>query len=54
MSDLEEFLSHSTLLWHDSLKLIYKFGRNALNDLYFEGKIEVREGINRKVIRYYI
>lgn len=52
MSDLEAFLSTSKILWHGSLKLINKFGRIALNELYREGKIEVREGINEKVIRY--
>lgn len=52
MTDLELFLSISNKIWHNSVYLIRKFGKNDLNALYLENKIEVRNGLNNKVVRY--
>ena len=52
MTDLELFLSTSNKIWHNSIVLIRKFGKNDLNTLYLENKIEVRNGLNNKVIKY--
>lgn len=39
-------------MWHNCINLINKFGREQLNELYAKNKIEVRQGINSKVIKY--
>ena len=52
MTDLETFLSTDSGLWYSSIKLISKYGREELNRLYIDDKIEVREGLNCKVVRY--
>lgn len=52
MSDLETFLSTNTVLWHSSIVLIKKYGKEELNRLYVDKKIEVREGLNCKVVKY--
>lgn len=45
------YLQQSTTEWHSSIELIRMFGRDALNVLYKIGYIEVREGLNCKVIK---
>lgn len=52
MSDLEIFLKESQILWHSSIFLKSIYGRDSLNNLYIENKIEIKRGINCKVIRY--
>jgi len=52
MSELEGFLSTSTIVWHSSTKLINKYGRAQLNALYKENKISIANGLNCKVIKY--
>ena len=52
MSELEIFLLNSNILWHSSIFLKSKYGRDSLNNLFIEKKIEIRNGINCKVIRY--
>lgn len=52
MSELEKYLLESHILWHSSIYLKTLYGRDALNKLYIEKKIEIRIGINCKVIRY--
>ena len=52
MSELEKYLSESTILWHKDVNL-FKIGTRAeLNELFLAKKIEVRNGINTKVVRY--
>lgn len=52
MNDLEAFLERNNRVWYNSIKLINKYGRDKLNELYTQNKIEVRNGINCKVIKY--
>lgn len=52
MSDLELFLSTSMHVWHNSISLINKYGKADLNMLYKDGKIEIRNGVNVKIIKY--
>lgn len=52
MSELELYLKNSTVLWHSSIYLLSIYGRDSLNNLYIDKKIEVSEGINCKVVRY--
>ena len=46
-----DFLKQSITPWHSSIKLIQIYGKDALNQLYKDGLIEVRKGINCKVIK---
>ena len=50
--ELERFLKDNQRIWRSSLELKQKYGANALNELYLAGRIEVREGINHKVVKY--
>lgn len=54
MTDLELFLQQSTRVWHNSIVLIQKYGKSDLNALYQSGKIEVRNGLNVKVVKYVV
>lgn len=51
MSEIEAFLATKKRVWYKATDLLRKFGRNELNRLYAENKIEIRQGINNKVIK---
>ena len=51
MSEIERHMTESNRLWYSSIDLIRRFGRDQLNRLHLEGKIEVRPGLNFKVVK---
>ena len=51
MNDLEANLKQERLVWYKSTDLLNKFSREQLNALFLAKKIEVRNGLNCKVIK---
>lgn len=51
MDDLEYYLRHERRVWYKSTDLLNKFSREQLNALFLAKKIEVRNGLNCKVIK---
>jgi hypothetical protein len=51
MTEIERYMIESKSVWYNPIDLIRKFGREELNRLYVENKIEIRNGLNNKVIR---
>ena len=51
MDDLEHYLRQERRVWYKSTDLLNKFSREQLNALFLAKKIEVRNGLNCKVIK---
>jgi hypothetical protein len=51
MTQLHRHLIENNRVWYSSIDLINKFGRDELNKLYIDGLIDVRNGLNTKVIK---
>ena len=51
MDNLKEYLSKEKRVWYKSTDLLNKFSREELNALFLAKKIEVRNGLNCKVIK---
>ena len=49
--NLKEYLSKEKRVWYKSTDLLNKFSREELNALFLAKKIEVRNGLNCKVIK---
>lgn len=51
MNEITAYMTTQNRLWYSANSLITMFGKDGLNKLWKSGKIEIREGINGKVIR---
>ena len=51
MDNLEHYLRQEKRVWYKSTDLLNKFSREELNALFLAKKIEVRNGLNCKVIK---
>ena len=51
LDNLKEYLSKEKRVWYKSTDLLNKFSREELNALFLAKKIEVRNGLNCKVIK---
>ena len=51
MSEIITYMTTQNRLWYNAQTLINQFGKDSLNELWQSGKIEIREGINVKVIK---
>lgn len=51
MSEIEAYLRQQKRIWYKSTDLINMFGREELNSLFKCNKIEVRNGLNEKVVK---
>ena len=51
MDDLEYYLRQERRVWYKSTDLLNKFSREELNALFLAKNIEVRNGLNCKVIK---
>lgn len=51
MSEIEAYLRQQKRIWYKYTDLLNKFSREELNALFLAKKIEVRNGLNCKVIK---
>ena len=51
MDNLEHYLRQEKRVWYKSTDLLNKFSREELNALFLAKKIEVRNGLNCKVVK---
>lgn len=51
MDKLISYMTTANRLWYTAQSLINEFGKDALNEAWTNGLIEIREGLNGKVIK---
>ena len=51
MTEIETYMTTKNSVWYKSTELIRLFWKDELNRLYLENKIEIRKGLNEKVIK---
>lgn len=51
MTEIETYMTTKNRVLYKSTQLIRLFGKDELNRLYLENKIEIRKGLNEKVIK---